>query len=350
MYYIDETNRKEHIYPTYGRRFASYRWYKPIITGILFFALYLLLFFLGMGVVSIVGATAGMNAGEVLDNFISGGYDAMDMADPMQTALNLGSLAVAIPALWLASLIVRDRPFSSYQSSRGGWSRKVFWRCMPIALLVNSLPIIILDVVIDKGYQDFTVRFTAVSFLVLTVLGPLQCIAEEYMFRGFVMQTLGSWVRIPVIAVIIQAIVFAAGHPYNRIGQISILCTGMVFALCAWIGRGIEVSSALHIANNMTIFYLQGLGMSEITSEIRPADLILDLCMGAAYVIAIFVLSRKTQWFDEVRKDDVAAANEKYSEKKARKAAKKAAKLAGKTGRQADEAVDQEYHGKHFEN
>lgn len=341
MNYIDETNAKQHIYPTYGRQFASYRWYKPIITGILFFAFFMILYLLWVEAVSIVGRSAAGGEGISMDSLLTDGYDGMNMADPIQSAVNLGGLAIAIPALWLASIIVRDRPFSSYQSSRGGWNRKVFWRCMPAALLVNSLPIIILDVFIYQGWRNFAVQFTAVSFIVLTVLGPLQCIAEEYIFRGLIMQTLGSWLRIPVLAVIVQSVAFAAGHPYNRIGQISIFCTGLAFALCAWIGRGIEVSAALHITNNMTIFYLQGLGMCKITSEIGSADLIMDLCMNAAYLIAIFVLSRKTNWFSEIRKDDVAIVNAKVAEKQARKAAKKAARLAKKT-------ENQEYGGKHF--
>jgi membrane protease YdiL (CAAX protease family) len=263
---------------------------------------------------------------------ISGGYDTMDMSDPLQSVLQLGSLAIAIPSLWLASLIVRDRPMSSYSSSRGGWSRRVFWRCMPVAFIINGLPIIINDVIIEKGYQNFTVKFTVLSFILLTILGPLQCIAEEYMFRGFVMQTFGSWFRIPVIAVILQALIFAAGHPYNRIGQIAVAISGAAFALSAWFGRGLEVSAALHIVNNMTIFYLQGFGMTTVSSDTSVSEMLIDLGIAVVYVAVIFWLSRKTRWFDKVRKDDAARVNAKLAEKKAKKAAKKAARAARKAG------------------
>ena len=77
-------------------------------------------------------------------------------------------------------------------------------------------------------------KFTLVGFAVVTILGPLQCIAEEYAFRGLLMQTLGSWFRLPIIAVIIQAVVFAVMHPYNTIGQIGILSSGLVL----WEGWG----------------------------------------------------------------------------------------------------------------
>ena len=39
---IDSTNAKEHSYPVYGRQFKSYKWYKPVIVGVLFFIFYLL--------------------------------------------------------------------------------------------------------------------------------------------------------------------------------------------------------------------------------------------------------------------------------------------------------------------
>ena len=337
MYYIDETNAKKHVYPTYGRQFDSYRWYKPIITGALFAVIYMVLFLAGFLAVSIgtgvaTGDTTGSETLENMYNIISGGYDTMDMSDPLQSVLQLGGLAIAIPSLWLASLIVRDRPMSSYSSSRGGWSHKVFWRCVPIAFVINGLPIIINDVIIEKGYQNFTVKFTVLSLVLLTILGPLQCIAEEYMFRGFVMQTFGSWFRIPVIAVILQSLIFAAGHPYNRIGQIAVASSGAAFALSAWFGRGLEVSAALHVVNNMTIFYLQGLGMTTVSSNTSVSDMLIDLGISVVYVIVIFWLSKKTKWFDKVRKDDAARVNARLAEKKAKKAAKIAGKAAKKAG------------------
>ncbi len=337
MYYIVETNAKHHVYPTYGRQFDSYRWYKPIFTGALFAAIYMGLTLAGiMALTTVAGAVTGDTTGTDTFNkmmeIVSGGYDTMDMSDPFQSVLQLGSLAIAIPSLWLATLIVRDRPMSSYSSSRGGWSHKVFWRCVPVAFIINGLPIIINDVIIEKGYQNFTVKFTVLSFILLTILGPLQCIAEEYMFRGFIMQTFGSWFRIPVIAVILQALIFAAGHPYNRIGQIAVAASGAAFALSAWFGRGLEVSAALHVVNNMTIFYLQGLGMTTVSSDTSVSGMLIDIGIAVVYVAVIFWLSKKTKWFDKVRKDDVARVNARIAEKKAKKAAKKAARAAKKAG------------------
>ena len=350
MYIIDSTNAKEHSYPTYGRQFRSYRWYKPILVFILFALFFILA---GAALVFIVASALGTGFNGAIGNttnaIFSGSYDDMDLANMWQTVVNLGSVVVMIPALWLAAVIVRDRPYSSYGSSRGGWNHKVFWRVFPIAFLCISVPIIVNNLFVEHLIGDFRMKFTLASFLVLTILGPLQCIAEEYAFRGLLMQTFGSWLRVPVIAVILQSVVFVLMHPYDMYGKAEIFISGMVFAVTAWLGRGIEVSAAFHICNNMTIFYLQGMNMATISSDSSMEGLIFSAVCGVVYVVVIFIISKRTDWFSSVGKDDAAAWNEKYDAKLARKAAKKAAKAEKRAAKNAPVGTHEESSGgKHF--
>lgn len=351
MYHIDSANAKEHSYPIYGRQFKTYRWYKPIIVTLLFVLFYTILtvaLYVGI-MVAINGGTFPHSVHDIPGNVFSFSYDTMDLANMWQSAVSLGGVAMMIPALWLASLIVHDRPFSSYSSSRGGWSSKVFWKAMPIAFICASVPIAVNELYFNHHLQDFHMGFTAASLVVVTVLGPLQCIAEEYVFRGLLTQTLGSWFRIPIVAIVLQAALFALAHPYDTLGKIGIFITGMVFGLAAWIGRGIEVSSAFHICNNMTIFYLQGLNMAAISTATTMKEFILDACMGAAYVLLIFIASRRHNWFSKVRHDDAAAWNGRYEEKIARKEAKAAAKAEKKAEKNAPIGTHEESApGKHF--
>ena len=348
---IDSSNAKEHSYPIYGRQFKSYKWYKPVIVGVLFIVFYLIFALTGMwGTVAVAGrATTPDSFTDIFRSILVTSYDDMDLANAWQSVVSLGAVAVMIPALWLASVIVRDRPFSSYSSSRGGWSSKVFWKVFPVAFICISVPIIVDELVYKHNINNFQMKFTLASFAVVTILGPLQCIAEEYAFRGLLMQTFGSWFRLPIIAVILSAAVFASQHPYNTIGKLGILVTGCVFALSAWIGRGIEVSSAFHIANNMTIFYLQGMNMASIESESTMHDLILELCTGAAYVLLIFIISRRHNWFNKIRKDDAAAWNKRIDDKIEKKEAKAAAKAEKKAEKTAPIGTHEESApGKHF--
>lgn len=348
---IDSTNAKEHSYPVYGRQFKSYKWYKPVIVGVLFFIFYLLfagLLMAGMVFIAGQGATPDVLI-ERLKSMFANSYDDMELADAMQSIVSLGSVAVMIPALWLASAIVRDRPFSSYSSSRGGWSSKVFWRTFPVAFICIGIPIIIDNLFYYHNLGNFHMKFTLASFAVVTILGPLQCIAEEYLFRGLLMQTLGSWFRLPIIAVILQSVIFALMHPYNTIGQIGIFVSGCVFALSAWIGRGIEISSAYHIVNNMTIFYMQGMNLATIESNTTMHDLLLESCTGVVFVLLIFIISRRHNWFNKIRHDDAAAWNGKIDAKIAKKEAKATAKAEKKAEKNAPVGTHEESApGKHF--
>ena len=351
MSIINEANTKEHSYPVYGRQFKSYRWYKPIIVGVLFMAIYIVL-----AVILIVGAGFAASHATTPDELLIKmrellriGYDNMELANTWQSVISLGSVALMIPALFLASAIVRDRPFSSYSSSRGGWSSRVFWKAFPVAFICISIPIIVDNLWYYHTLDNFQIKFTLASLAVVTILGPLQCIAEEYVFRGLIMQTLGSWFRIPVIAVILSAVWFAAEHPYNMIGKIGILVSGCVFAFTAWIGRGIEVSSAFHIANNMTIFYMQGLNLATIESQTTMHDLILEICTGAAYVLLIFIISKRHNWFNKIRHNDAAAWNKRIDDKIAKKEAKANAKAEKKAEKNAPIGAHEEStSGKHF--
>ena len=353
MYYIDSTNSKEHSYPVYGRQFKTYKWAKPILVGILFAVLYLLAggLLVMAGAVAANGGTMPSDFAGLIEDLQLGSYDTMDLANGMQTVLSLGSIALMIPVLWIVTKVVRDRPFTSYSSSRGGWSHKVFGKTMCIGLVCVALPIVMWELFHEHHINDFQMRFTIASFLVVTILGPLQCIAEEYVFRGLLMQTLGSWVRLPVIAVILQAALFALAHPYDMIGKMGIFVSGMAFGLAAWLGRGIEVSSAYHICNNMSIFYMQGMNLSSITSESDMEALIFETVIAVMYIAVIFIISRKTNWFNSVRKDDAAAWNEKYDEKIARREAKAAAKAEKRAEKNKPIGAHEESApGKHFKN
>ena len=155
MSIINEQNTKEHSYPVYGRQFKSYRWYKPIVVAVLFLIFYFVLAAVLTAAVVYITYSGLPTFDELKTNTIfASGYDNMDLANPWQSVMILGSIAAMIPALWLASGIVRDRPFSSYSSARGGWSSKVFWKAFPVAFICISVPILIDELVYKHNIDN----------------------------------------------------------------------------------------------------------------------------------------------------------------------------------------------------
>ena len=214
-------------------------------------------------------------------------------------------VAILLPSLYLATKIVKDRPFSSYSSSRGGQNNQLYLKAFIIPFILFLVVGIIEHAILGNvGNYHFTILF----FIILLIIVPLQCIAEEYVFRGLLMQTLGSWFNIPLLAVILQAIIFGFTHGYNGIGNIGIIISGLVMGFLAWKANGLEVSSAFHTANNLSFSLLVMFGIQSTTSTIQMADLIISTTSTVIFGILLYYIGKRSNWFGEIpetpREDD----------------------------------------------
>ena len=229
-------------YITFPTTFENYAWYKPLIVIIITF--FIMLIFGG----AIIAVTYLVGGVDLARTVMSGTYEGLNSALPIIISDLI--LIMFIPSLYLASKIVNDRPFSSYSSSRGGWNFKLYFKALIIPLIMYIVYQGIDSALTGaKGTSQISIMF----LIAICIFVPLQSIAEEFMFRGFLLQTFGSWFKIPVLAIVIQAIIFALFHGYNSFGLLGVLFMGLIYGFFAWKTNGIEVSSAIHTANNFTV-------------------------------------------------------------------------------------------------
>ena len=311
----DGRGKVAYDFARFPREFVSYKWYKPLLVAlvatVLTFAFSLAL---------IVGVGIAVGDFDYISD-IGEGYDDMDAYTGPGAAISLGTLAVLIPALALAALIVRDRPFSSYSTSRGGWKWGAFFKCALVAVAVLAAEYLVEAVVFHAVPEgDGVVRFTAVGLALCIVLVPLQCLAEEYVFRGFILQAVGSWTKLPAVGIAVAAVAFAAGHPYNGIGVVLIFVNGVVWGFVAWRSRGLEASSAIHIVNNYVAFLSSGFGIEAQTSQVSVEALVVEAVATVVYAAAVLTLGERFGWFAPTG-DGAARFNEGKREKQARKRA-----------------------------
>ena len=274
---------------TFPKSFENYRWYKPILVFILIFIITLIL---GGLTVVVFGALFGT---EFIMHVFEGGYETFNT--PATLFFSDLIIIMFIPSLYIASKIVKDRPFSSYSSSRGGWNFKLYFK----ALLIPLIMYIIFEAITTaiKGPQDQS-HLSIGFILVLLISVPLQSIAEEYMFRGLILQTIGSWFKIPVLAIVIQAIIFSLCHDYNSLGLFEVLVLGIICGFFAWKTNGIEISSALHTANNVSfgLFVMLGLDASSSSPEL------ISVVATIAFILILsgimYYIGKKTDWFGEI--------------------------------------------------
>lgn len=287
---MNENENKFPDYVTFPRTFEKYKWYKPLIILVLVAILY----FVFQIILAVLFNT--IYGGNVIGGIVYGGYETLNTSDA-SVYFSYLSIAMLIPAMYIASKIVRDRPFSSYASSRGGWNWKIYFKCLLIPFVIY---VIYLAISFLMGNESGGSAHVSVIALVLSlVIIPFQSIAEEYMFRGFLMQTFGSWFKIPIVAIIIQAILFAMGHSYNYLGVISVGVSGFIYGFLAWRTNGLEASSAIHSINNLMSLYVVALGLSSISSSMAIWEVIISILITLISAMAVYYVGNEKGWFNE---------------------------------------------------
>ena len=158
-------------FTTFPKTFEKYKWYKPLLVFIIGAIIYVILSL-------ILSLVLEVTYGEHFTNFIlNGGYEVMN-SEIGQIFSDL-SVIIMIPSLYIAVKIVKDRPFSSYASSRGGWNYKLYLKSLVIPFIIM---IIFEGISVAFNGAEGTNHFSIGFLIICLILVPLQCIAEEYVF------------------------------------------------------------------------------------------------------------------------------------------------------------------------
>jgi membrane protease YdiL (CAAX protease family) len=121
----------------------------------------------------------------------------------------------------------------------------------------------------------------AVLAVVILLTTPLQAAGEEYFFRGWLSQWIGSMLRWRWLALIVPAVVSALLFAFAHGAQspwlfADRLVFGLIASLLVWRTGGLELAVGLHAANNLFAFGLaiayDGLEDSLLISEVAPNE------------------------------------------------------------------------------
>ncbi len=263
-----EQAQQEYEYHRLARSLPQHRWWKPLLTALLAVAFYvvLLLLVLAVGLLIAFRSPAG------LDPYMDPAA-AIDLSDPLIFAFTLASLIIMIPVLALAAFITGTKPLGLLSSVAG----RIRWRwlllCSGVAAVIYGVG---LGVSLVVGYffpEESAVMptqpdsTTLIILLALTLFAvPFQAAAEEYVFRGFLMQAIGSWLRHPAFAILLPVPLFVLGHLYDPLGQTYIAIFAIFAGWISWRTGGLEAAIAVHAVNNMTLFALGAFGLVDVNA------------------------------------------------------------------------------------
>lgn len=142
----------------------------------------------------------------------------------------------------------------------------------------------------DAIVVDFTHPGIWVMVLLVLVLIPFQAAAEEYVFRGYLMQLVGGWLRHPAFAILFPVPLFVLGHGYDVWGAASVGMFAIVAAWLTWRTGGLEAAISLHIVNNVLIFLLGSVALVDANATSgTPVDL---LASGLAMIVYAVLADR----------------------------------------------------------
>jgi membrane protease YdiL (CAAX protease family) len=185
--------------------------------------------------------------------------DALDPGTWQGLLANNLVILTIVPAAVLAVLVVHRERIGWLASVTGRPRWGLLWRFFLVALavVVVSFALSFLlptDTSVDGTTPTATALVATLAVVLLTT--PLQSLAEEVGFRGYVTQAVASWARRPGVGIaagaLVSATLFALAHgaqdPWLFTDRFTF---GLVASWLAWRTGGLEASVALHAANNL---------------------------------------------------------------------------------------------------
>ena len=224
-----------------------------------------------------------------------------------------------IPAIFIARLITNFKPLGLIHSIAGRMRWSYLGVFLGFGFLIFGLYYVgfaTLDgsLTTQNSVHPLNSSMFWLYIVLILLIVPFQCYAEELLFRGYLMQTVGRWLKNPVWAIIIPAPIFMVLHGYGLWGLLSVLTMALIAGFLCWYTGGLEAGIGLHIANNVSIFIFGLLGLEDPFGAVReeqPLDFVQALILQLAFagLVYMYTYRQKRKAALNQRQDAAAASS-----------------------------------------
>ena len=279
-------------YHRLAREHPDYAWWRLPVAGVTGVAAYVGVL-IGLFLAALVVAAVTGHAEDFLQ--WAEESETVSASNPALLTFELIGLVVLIPCVLLPVLMTGPRP-AGYISSVAGRLR---WRWLAwtglAAVVVYGTSIGGLVILSEDSIAPrFDGARTIALLVVVVLLVPLQAAGEEYVFRGYLMQLIGSWTRFAIIPVVVTTPLFALGHTYGLWGLVDVGVFGLTAAVLVIRTGGLEAAIAAHAANNVTLFALEAVGsISTDGAGAGPLDVLPTVGTSIVFVGVVEVMVRR---------------------------------------------------------
>lgn len=279
-----------------ARTYSAYRWWKTVVVGLIALGMYAgLMLLAGLAFVFVsLGNPALESAAE--EAMIS--IDTFDLSDPFVFVISMVSLIAMLPVILLATRMMNVQKVGSLTSVAGRMRWGWLGVCTVAALAVLAVSFgltFAFDAATGNGFApDFNNPDMLLMLGLTLLLVPFQATAEEYVFRGYLMQMVGGWLRHPAFAILLPVPLFMAGHAYDIYGQLDVGFFALAAGWLAWRTGGLEAAIALHVVNNCVLFALGTIGLVDVSATgSNLPSLLASMATVTAFVLVVVRLANK---------------------------------------------------------
>jgi len=228
-------------------------------------------------------------------------------------AVNLLPFVILLGLLFVLVKYLHQRSILSLTTARNkiDWSRIMFSFALVVGITLITFAIsYYLQPDLVKLQFD-PVKF-AVLFLISLLMFPIQIALEEYLFRGYLMQHIGIYIKNAWFPLILTSILFGIMHGANpevaKIGWITMVFyigTGLLLGIMTLMDDGLELALGFHFGNNLMAAILVTSSWSALqtdaifiyTSE-ENTNTILDIILPVlmVYPLILYIMAKKYKW------------------------------------------------------
>ncbi|MCC2315569.1 CPBP family intramembrane glutamic endopeptidase [Cellulomonas xiejunii] len=282
-----------YAYHRLGRTRPGSRWWRPLLVGVVALALYVVLVAVG-GVLAMVAAVA--SGPEGLQTLAT--VDVLDLRDPLAFTLGMLSIIALLPASVVATWLLGARPVGLLASVVGrvrwGWAARCLALSVALTVVVQVIEYV-RAVVEGTPWRPRVDEATWPLLVLVVLLVPAQCIAEEVVFRGYLVQTVGTWLRHPAFAIVLPVPLFVLGHTYVNLAMVDTAVWALAMGWLVWRTGGLEAAAAAHVVNNVLVFGLGAVNLADLDLVDIPLDVLAESTLATlVYVGLVEVLVRRT--------------------------------------------------------
>jgi hypothetical protein len=275
-----------------------------------------------IGVVIIIIAVFAGQIPLAVAVLLEGGYEMVNMTQTQMLQLLdsnfslfliLLSFAAGLGAIFFVVKVLHSQPIKALTTSR----KKIDWGRFFFAfglVAIFAIATTLFDYYTNP--QDYVINFQPKPFFIMlfiaVIMIPLQTSFEEYLFRGYLMQGIGTLFKNRWSPLIITSLVFGSLHFFNpevtKLGNIIMfyyIGTGFLLGIMTLMDDGMELALGFHAGNNLitavlvtadwTAFQTNSI-LKDISEPSAGWDILIPVMV--VYPIFLFIMAKKYGWKD----------------------------------------------------